>query len=533
MLKKNKISLSAIAAGLALSGMLVSTFSHAAATDAASQMPDISQKKILVGYWHNWGINPEEIDKARGYQGGLPSDMSLREVPRGYNVVNVSFMKVMDGQSGNIPTFKPYNASDEEFRAQVAELNEQGRAVLISLGGADAHIALNKDQTEAFAAEIIRLTDRYGFDGLDIDLEQTAITAAENSTVIPAALKMVRDHYQQQGKHFIISMAPEFPYLQSDRGVNYKAYLQNLEGVYDFIAPQYYNQAGDGVNMMTQEEKDEVGEWWLPQEWGKGYSDRQKELFLYYLTDSLANGTRGYVKIPANKLVIGLPANPDAAGTGYVRDAQSVFNALSRLEAKNEAVKGLMTWSVNWDNGNTKNGQHYGYEFLNRYQSILDGSLPDGGDETDTQAPTQVQGVQATLKGQDVSLSWLPAKDNTGVAGYAIWRGLEKIGDTHELNFTDTQTQPGMSYRYTVIAYDAANNFATPSQPVNVTVPDNDDGGGEEGGQGGDVTPFTPGKLYAVGDKVLYEGNVYRCQIGHTGASHWSPDRARNLWVAE
>ena len=45
MLKKNKISLSAIAAGLALSGMLVSTFSHAATTDAASQMPDISQKK--------------------------------------------------------------------------------------------------------------------------------------------------------------------------------------------------------------------------------------------------------------------------------------------------------------------------------------------------------------------------------------------------------------------------------------------------------------------------------------------------------
>uniref|UniRef100_UPI0025501D63 glycosyl hydrolase family 18 protein n=1 Tax=Enterobacter cloacae TaxID=550 RepID=UPI0025501D63 len=97
------------------------------------------------------------------------------------------------------------------------------------------------DQTEAFAAEIIRLTDRYGFDGLDIDLEQSAITAAENSTVIPAALKMVRSHYQQQGKHFIISMAPEFPYLQADRGVNYKAYLQNLEGVYDFIAPQYYN----------------------------------------------------------------------------------------------------------------------------------------------------------------------------------------------------------------------------------------------------------------------------------------------------
>nr|WP_159466073.1 carbohydrate-binding protein [Scandinavium goeteborgense] len=69
---------------------------HAALRDAASEMPDISQKKILVAYWYNWGTN----DMARGYQGGLPSDISLREVPKGFNVVNVSFMKVMAGQSG-------------------------------------------------------------------------------------------------------------------------------------------------------------------------------------------------------------------------------------------------------------------------------------------------------------------------------------------------------------------------------------------------------------------------------------------------
>lgn len=90
MLKKKNSRLNAITLGLVLSGLLASAMSFAAAPDAASQMPDISQKKILVGYWHNWGTNPEEIDKARGYQGGLPSDMSLREVPKGFNVVNVS-----------------------------------------------------------------------------------------------------------------------------------------------------------------------------------------------------------------------------------------------------------------------------------------------------------------------------------------------------------------------------------------------------------------------------------------------------------
>lgn len=528
MLTKKKRRLNVITLGLVLSGLLASSLSYAAAPDAASLMPDISQKKILVGYWHNWGTNPEEIDKARGYQGGLPSDMSLREVPKGFNVVNVSFMKVMAGQSGNIPTFKPYNSSDEAFRAEVAELNAQGRAVLISLGGADAHIELHKGQEQTLANEIIRLVETYGFDGLDIDLEQSAITVADNSTVIPAALKMVRAHYQQQGKHFIISMAPEFPYLQADRGVNYKAYLNNLAGAYDFIAPQYYNQAGDGVNISAPEEVAEVGAWWLPQDVQGGSNARQKELFLYYLTDSLANGTRGYVQIPANKLVIGLPANADAAGSGYVKDAQSVYNAMARLEAANEPIKGLMTWSVNWDNGTTKSGQHYGYEFLSRYQSILDGSMPD--EKEDTEAPSQVEGVKATLTGGAVELEWSPARDNVGVAGYTVWRDLEQVGDTRDTRWRDTGGEPGASYRYTVIAYDKANNFAAPSLPVTATVPLPDE---DEDEQEGSIATFTVGKAYVVGDKVLYSGKVYRCLNAHTGASHWAPDQALSLWAAE
>lgn len=528
MLTKKKRRLNVITLGLVLSGLLASSLSYAAAPDAASLMPDISQKKILVGYWHNWGTNPEEIDKARGYQGGLPSDMSLREVPKGFNVVNVSFMKVMAGQSGNIPTFKPYNSSDEAFRAEVAELNAQGRAVLISLGGADAHIELHKGQEQTLANEIIRLVETYGFDGLDIDLEQSAITVADNSTVIPAALKMVRAHYQQQGKHFIISMAPEFPYLQADRGVNYKAYLNNLAGAYDFIAPQYYNQAGDGVNISAPEEVAEVGAWWLPQDVQGDSNTRQKELFLYYLTDSLANGTRGYVQIPANKLVIGLPANADAAGSGYVKDAQSVYNAMARLEAANEPIKGLMTWSVNWDNGTTKSGQHYGYEFLSRYQSILDGSMPD--EKEDTEAPSQVEGVKATLTGGAVELEWSPARDNVGVAGYTVWRDLEQVGDTRDTRWRDTGGEPGASYRYTVIAYDKANNFAAPSLPVTATVPLPDE---DEDEQEGSIATFTVGKAYVVGDKVLYSGKVYRCLNAHTGANHWAPDQALSLWAAE
>lgn len=99
-------------------------------------------------------------------------------------------MKTPEGQT--LPTFKPYNKTDTEFRAEISKLNAEGKSVLIALGGADAHIELKKSQESDFVNEIIRLIDTYGFDGLDIDLEQAAIEAADNQTVIPSALKKLK-----------------------------------------------------------------------------------------------------------------------------------------------------------------------------------------------------------------------------------------------------------------------------------------------------------------------------------------------------
>ncbi|MCB2255164.1 chitinase [Pseudomonas chlororaphis] len=324
--------------------------------DAASRMPSLAGKKILMGYWHNWPAGPSD-----GYQRGQFANMSLEDVPRDYNVVVVAFMK-----GSGIPTFKPYNLSDAEFRRQVGVLNGQGRAVLMSLGGADAHIALNPGQEQPLAHEIIRLVETYGFDGLDIDLEQSAIDAASNKTVLPAALKLVKDHYAAQGKHFIISMAPEFPYLTA--AGRYVGYLKALEGYYDFIAPQFYNQGGDGL--WVQEANNGKGAW-IAQN-----NDAMKEDFLYYLSESLVSGTRGFTQIPADKFVIGLPANVDAAATGYVVNPLAVTNAFKRLYAKGVSIKGLMTWSVNWDNGFNKDHVAYNQEFSRRYGPLINGAQP-------------------------------------------------------------------------------------------------------------------------------------------------------------
>ncbi|MET2845446.1 immunoglobulin-like domain-containing protein [Vibrio owensii] len=312
---------------------------------------------VVVGYWHNW------CDGA-GYKGGNAPCVTLDEVDPMYNVVNVSFMKVFNTSEGRIPTFKldpNIGLSEQQFIDQIGTLNQQGRAVLIALGGADAHVELKTGDEQAFAQEIIRLTDKFGFDGLDIDLEQSAVTASDNQTVIPAALRLVKEHYQQQGKNFLITMAPEFPYLTE--GGKYVPYITGLEGYYDWSNPQFYNQGGDGIWVE--------GVGWIAQN-----NDALKQEFIYYISDSLSNGTRGFHKIPHDKLVFGIPSNIDAAATGFVQDPQDLYDAFDQLKAQGQALRGVMTWSVNWDMGTDKNGQAYGEKFVKDYGPFIHGQTP-------------------------------------------------------------------------------------------------------------------------------------------------------------
>ncbi|OLF55300.1 chitinase [Pseudomonas chlororaphis] len=467
------------------------------ANDSASLMPSIAGKKILMGFWHNWPAGASD-----GYQQGQFANLDLVDIPKEYNVVAVAFMK-----GNGIPTFKPYNLSDEEFRRQVGVLNSQGRAVLISLGGADAHIELHKGNEQALANEIIRLVETYGFDGLDIDLEQSAIDFADNKTVLPAALKLVKDHYAGEGKHFIISMAPEFPYLTT--GGKYVGYIQALEGYYDFIAPQYYNQGGDGL--WVQELNDGKGDW-LAQN-----NDAKKEDFLFYLTQSLVTGTRGYIAIAADKFVIGLPANVDAAATGYVIDPAAVSNAFKRLDRAGLMIKGLMTWSVNWDDGLNKYGVRYNWEFRNRYAPLIHGG--SGGERPSAPgnlfSPAQTEG--------SVTLSWSAASGARPIELYTLYRNGKSVGQTASLTLKDEGLTADTLYSYFVSATDAQGNQSLPSASLNVKT------------AGGVPDPQYPewqlNHHYRKDDGVTYEGNLYLCFQEHTSNAGWTPDVAFTLWA--
>ncbi|HHB1427570.1 TPA: glycosyl hydrolase family 18 protein [Serratia odorifera] len=430
--KKNRLT-----AGLLLAGLFCSQSVFA---DAASAFPDISQKNVLIGFWHNWA------SKSDGYQQGTSADVALSQVPADYDVVTVAFMT-----GSGIPTFKPYNMTDAEFRAEVGKLNARGQAVLLSLGGADAHIELKAGEAQQLADEIIKLVERYGFDGLDIDLEGGAIIAGANQSELPAALKIVKKTYPK----FIISMAPEFPHLRT--GGSYEKLIQGLEGYYDFISPQYYNQGGDGVA---------AGDGWYAQN-----DDAKKTDFLYYLTDSLIHGSRGFIQIPANKLAIGLPSNPDAAATGYAKKEADVRAAYEKLAAQGTPLKGLMTWSINWDAGRNKNGNAYGNEFVTRYAPLVHGDLPI---ETDTEAPSQPGQPTAQTTARQVTLSWTASQDNVGVTQYTLYRNGEELAATGQPSYIDRAVQPDTHYDYFVVAADKQGNLSVPSPTASVTT-DKDD----------------------------------------------------------
>ncbi|MBU5638694.1 hypothetical protein KOM00_18355 [Geomonas sp. Red69] len=92
---------------------------------------------------------------------------------------------------------------------------------------------------------------------------------------------------------------------------------------------------------------------------------------------------------------------------------------------------------------------------------------------SDVTAPSVVTGLTAVTYALDattsaVVLSWNPSTDNIAVAGYNIYRDGVKVGTSTTTSFTDTPVTSNVTYSYTVVAFDAAGNFAAPSAALSV-----------------------------------------------------------------
>nr|MDP9491685.1 PQQ-dependent sugar dehydrogenase [Actinomycetota bacterium] len=92
----------------------------------------------------------------------------------------------------------------------------------------------------------------------------------------------------------------------------------------------------------------------------------------------------------------------------------------------------------------------------------------------DTQPPTAPTNLQKTgSTATSISVSWTASTDNTGVAGYHVFRGTTEVGTTTGTTFTIPSLTCGSSHNLTVEAWDFSNN-KTASAPLSATTSDCD-----------------------------------------------------------
>ncbi|WP_242959767.1 glycosyl hydrolase family 18 protein [Clostridium paraputrificum] len=162
-------------------------------------------ERLLVGYWHNF-------DNGTGI-------INLRDVSDKWDVINVAFGETYSDRA--VVEFTPCY-DEEQFISDVQYIKSKGKKVILSIGGQNG-VVLLPDATakEKFVKSICGLVDKYGFDGLDIDLEsgislQASDTDFKNPKTpqIVNLISGVREISDKYGSNFIISMAPETAYVQ-------------------------------------------------------------------------------------------------------------------------------------------------------------------------------------------------------------------------------------------------------------------------------------------------------------------------------
>jgi chitinase len=293
---------------------------------------------LLMGYWQDFT------------NGATP--LTLTDVPASYNLIAVAFgnADATPGQvtfsldSGLSSALGGYSAS--QFTSDIQTLHARGQKVILSVGGQNGTISVS-DATSAsnFASSVDAIIKQYGFDGIDIDLENGV-----NPTYMASALEQLESDV---GSSLIITLAPQTVDTQS-AGSDYLALALNIKNILTMISTQYYNSG-------TMNGCD-----------GNVYAEGTENFMTALACTELQSG------LSAAQVGLGLPASSSAAGSGYVSPSL-VNSALDCLAAGTgcgsfvpaatyPAIRGVMTWSINWDASN-------GYNFADTVAPHL-ASLP-------------------------------------------------------------------------------------------------------------------------------------------------------------
>ncbi len=115
---------------------------------------------------------------------------------------------------------------------------------------------------------------------------------------------------------------------------------------------------------------------------------------------------------------------------------------------------------------------YYGHGRVNAAKAVAAAKAAVGTrDITAPSAPANLKTTSVTAN--SVSLTWSPATDdNSGIAGYSIYRNGTKLATIAGTSYTSTGLTSLTTYSYTVKAEDVAGNVSVDSNTLNVTTPD-------------------------------------------------------------
>ncbi|KAI1247077.1 Endochitinase 4 [Eutypa lata] len=290
--------------------------------------------KVLQGYWENWDGASNGVHPPFGW---TPiNDPQILE--HGYNVIQAAFPIILpdgtaqwaDGMDTGVQVGTP---------AEMCDAKAAGATILLSIGGATAAIDLSSSAVaDKFISTIVPILKEFNFDGIDIDIESGLSGSGSIDTLSTSQENLIRiidGILAEMPDNFGLTMAPETAYVTGGAmtyGSIWGSYLPIIKKYVDngrlwWLNMQYYN--GDMYGCS-----------------GDSYAAGTVEGFIAQ-TDCLNAGltVQGTtITLPYDMQVPGLPAQ-EGAGGGYM----SPDLVTQALDNYNGALKGLMTWSINWD----------------------------------------------------------------------------------------------------------------------------------------------------------------------------------------
>ncbi|MEV5278409.1 glycosyl hydrolase family 18 protein [Streptomyces sp. NPDC052811] len=303
------------------SAAVTATTSATGGTPGGGNVP----KHAVTGYWQNFN-NGATVQK-------------ISDVPANYDIIAVAFADATStpgAVSFTLDTNGLGGYTVDQFKADIAAKHAAGKSVIISIGGQNGTISVSDSASATnFANSVYSLMQTYGFDGVDIDLENGL-----NSTYMTQALKSIA---AKGGAKTVITMAPQTIDMQSPSNEYFKTAL-NIKDILTVVNMQYYNSGSmNGCD-------------------GNVYSQGTVDFLTALACIQLQGG------LDPSQVGLGLPASASGAGSGYVSPAvvNAALDCLTqgtncgsfKPSKTYPGLRGAMAWSTNWDakSGNAWSG---------------------------------------------------------------------------------------------------------------------------------------------------------------------------------